>query len=167
MTKAITTFATVSSALLAGSPSPSVAFSPEAKFICERINEPLNSMQQLRSIGNPDLFADLLRLRDECAKNGWDGEDAEPVLAQTVQEMARLLRVLPNTNPMPTLGVEPDGHLTIEWYKSPRRLISISMSPDGFLHYAALIGTSKFFGREPFFGDLPDGILCLIVRIAN
>jgi len=48
------------------------------------------------------------------------------------------------------VGAESDGHITFEWYTSPRHILSISVSPDGKLHYAALIGSRKAYGTEDF-----------------
>lgn len=36
------------------------------------------------------------------------------------------------------------------------------VSPEGDLHYAALLGSSKVYGTEPFFGETPSRILELI-----
>ena len=61
--------------------------------------------------------------------------------------------------PAPTIGVEPDGHITFEWYRDPGRVLSVSIGPDGDLHYAALLGgVSRVNGTEPFFRDVPKEI---------
>ncbi|MFH0937823.1 MAG: hypothetical protein V1899_00835 [Planctomycetota bacterium] len=67
--------------------------------------------------------------------------------------------------PMPSVGAEPDGHVTLEWHHSSRRTLSVSVSPDGELHYAALFGASKVYGTEPFFGNVPKSILDLISQV--
>jgi hypothetical protein len=45
--------------------------------------------------------------------------------------------------------------------------LSVSVSPDGELHYAALLGLSKAYGTEPFFGEAPRPILDLIFRVGS
>jgi hypothetical protein len=65
------------------------------------------------------------------------------------------------------VGAEPDGHITLEWYRGPRWTLSVSVSPDGMLYYAALFGSSEVRGAEPFFGDVPDIILSLIRRVCK
>lgn len=66
---------------------------------------------------------------------------------------------------MPDIGAEADGQLTMEWYCSPRRTLSVSISSEGELHYAAMIGVSKAYGSEPFFGEIPEAIMNIINRI--
>jgi hypothetical protein len=41
----------------------------------------------------------------------------------------------------------------------------VSISPDGELHYAALLGSAKTSGTEPFVGDVPKVICDLIARV--
>jgi hypothetical protein len=75
------------------------------------------------------------------------------------------IEALPLSMPKPSAGAEPDGHLTLEWYQSPRRVASVSISPDGDLHYAALIGSARAFGTERFLGDVPRVVLDVIHRV--
>jgi hypothetical protein len=57
----------------------------------------------------------LRELFAQCRQPGWDGYNAEPVLAQTYQNADSVLSVLPTDLPVPTVGIEADGHLTLEW----------------------------------------------------
>jgi len=41
----------------------------------------------------------------------------------------------------------------------------VSVSPEGDLHYAALLGPNKAYGTELFFGEVPKAILDLIARV--
>ena len=66
---------------------------------------------------------------------------------------------------MPSIGAEPDGQITVEWYRSPQRTLSVSISPDGELHYAALLGSAKTCGTEPFTGAVPNVVADLIHRV--
>jgi len=77
----------------------------------------------------------------------------------------RFLESLPLGIQAPSIGVEPDGHITMEWYKAPRQTISVSVSPDGFLYYSALLGLRRANGAEPFFGDVPKIIVELIGKV--
>ena len=53
----------------------------------------------------------------------------------------RLIEALPHGFPSPTVTAEPDGYLNLEWYRNPRRLLSVSISPQSSLYWAALIGS--------------------------
>jgi hypothetical protein len=55
--------------------------------------------------------------------------------------------------------------LTFEWYRHPRWTLSVSVSPEGTLHYAGLFGTEDPRGSCPFFGETPENLLFLIRRV--
>ncbi|MCL4741158.1 MAG: hypothetical protein KJZ54_03055 [Phycisphaerales bacterium] len=157
--------ATMLPSLLAGTASGAV--SPEAQYIRQESEEAWRAFRESVTFGLEDLFADLWRLTNECARPGWDGYEAEPISPGSIDHAARLLRALPLGTPRPSVGAEPDGQVTLEWYSSPRRVLSVSVSPDGNLHYAALLGAVQQYGTEPFFGDLPAAILDLIRRVGR
>ncbi len=108
-----------------------------------------------------------LRARQEsCAKSGWDGHGAEPVSPQARDRAQLFLNSLPAGCPMPEIGAEPDGHLTLEWYRTPSRVLSVSVGPEGELNYAALVGdTSRRTGSEIFQNAVPGDLLHLIQQV--
>lgn len=103
----------------------------------------------------------------ECSAANWDGYNAYPIAADTYDFARQFLQALPLYSAPTSIGAEPDGHLTLEWYKSSRWLLSLSISPEGMLYYAALFGSSKQYGSEPFLGNVPLQILSLINRVAT
>lgn len=117
----------------------------------------------------PDQFADsyndLKQVFEECKQANWDGYGAMPVSEGTYKLAYEFLGILPLVIPSPSLGAEPDGHISLEWYRSPLQMLSVSISPEGELHYAALIGTSKQYGTEPFQGEAPKPIVDLVNRV--
>lgn len=121
----------------------------------------------------PDFYFSLLKRTlpelTELIKNsshpGWDGYNALPVSSQAYNVTLEFLRALPNTLPIPSVGADPDGHVTLEWYNNPHRTLSISVSPEGELHYAALLGPNKAYGTEIFYGSAPENIVELIQRV--
>ena len=74
-----------------------------------------------------------------------------------------LIESLPLGFPRPSVSAQPDGQLTLEWYRTPTRTLSLSIDPDGFIHYGGLFGPEKHFGTVPFLEGLSDRIL----RLAN
>lgn len=155
--------------------SPTLAFGqissravgPTASFIQQVSEEKREHLQLSVSLGlrASGVFDELLDVFEKNQQPGWDGESAEPVLLDAYVNAYRFLESLPPGVSAPSVGVEPDGHITLEWYKAPRRTLSVSVSPDGFLYFSALIGLRKFNGSEPFFGDAPKTILELIGKI--
>jgi hypothetical protein len=111
------------------------------------------------------VFSELCAVAEECQTPNWDAQGAAPVAEETYRAAYRFLESLPLGIAAPSIGAEPDGHLTLEWHKSLRRTLSVSVSPEGDLHYAALLGASKAYGTEPFLGDAPKAILDLIYRV--
>jgi hypothetical protein len=103
----------------------------------------------------------------ECSSANWDGYEAYPVTADTYDLARQFLKVLPPYSVPSSIGAEPDGHLTLEWHHSSRWLMSLSISPEGILYYAALFGTSRQYGSEPFLGNIPKPIMDLINRVAT
>jgi hypothetical protein len=84
---------------------------------------------------------------------------------QTLRNTYQLLESLPLGFPAPSIGAEPDGQLTLEWHRSPRRTLSVSVDGDGNLHYAALLGPNRAYGTEAFFGEFPDAIRQLVWKV--
>jgi len=151
------------SALLSSAATPAV--SGESQFIRRAMEQNWHSVRMTRTLGRADLFDELSDLAQECAAPGWDGYEAAAVAPTTVDEASRFLRSLPEAASRPTLGAEPDGQITVEWYVSPKRTLSVSVSAHGELHYAALIGSSRHFGTVPFLGECPEVIVELIERV--
>ena len=119
------------------------------------------SRSQLRQSAQESLAA----LYERCARPGWDGHQSDAVSHAAYSYAYRLMEALPAGLPLPALGAEPDGQITFEWHHASRRTLSVSISPSGDLHYAALLGSSRAYGTEAFFGELPHTILELIGRV--
>ncbi len=114
------------------------------------------------ALGKQAAYSELTNFWQECRSPNWDGYDAFPVREKTFENAYRFIQALPLGYPLPSVGAEPDGHLTLEWYRAPRWTLSVSVSPEGILYYAALFGNSDPRGSEPFFGTIPLSILDLI-----
>ena len=142
--------------------------SETAGFIAGQIDKSHQQLQGSYILGQlaKGSFDELFQVFDECRHANWDGYNAVPVSARTFQLTHEFLEALPLGMSAPAVGAEPDGHLTLEWYRSPRRMLSVSISPEGDLHYAALIGPSKYYGTEPFFGEVTQTIVDMISRIS-
>lgn len=102
----------------------------------------------------------------ECSEPDWDGHNAFPVDPDSYLLAKHFLLSLPLGIRRPSVGAEPDGMMTLEWYSGVRRTLSISFDPEGKLHYAALIGASRPYGTESFTDDVPQLLLELIRRVS-
>ena len=111
------------------------------------------------------LAADLDNVMLDCHKPGWDGYGAEAISLEAYWLAQRFIHRLPAGIPRPALSADPDGCVTFEWQVSPRRLLLVSVHPDYRIDYAALFGSAKNYGTEPFFDRLPTGLFDLIRRV--
>ncbi|MGB5973499.1 MAG: hypothetical protein WBG38_09270, partial [Nodosilinea sp.] len=93
---------------------------------------------------------ELATVWEECKIPNWDGYDALPVQSNALAYAYLFIEALPLGFPLPSVGAEPDGHLALEWYRHSRWILSVSVSPEGTLYYAALFGNSDVRGSEPF-----------------
>lgn len=112
-----------------------------------------------------DLREELSIVWQMCRQADWDGFGALPVTEDTLRNAYLFLESLPLGCPAPSVGAEPDGQLTFEWHRGSRRTLSVSVTSDGVLHYAALVGPNRAYGTEAFFGEAPEAILDLVRRI--
>ena len=141
--------------------------SDAARTVAELVQTSRQHLQRSFSLGleGKGVFNELFIVAEECQTGNWDAQGALPVTQDTYRTAYLFLESLPLGISAPSVGAEPDGHLTLEWHRSPRRTLSVSISPEGDLHYAALLGASKAYGTEPFLGDPPRAILDLIHRV--
>lgn len=117
------------------------------------------------AFGKSPAHSELYTILQACKAPNWDGYNALPVQGKTFQNAYIFIEALPLGYPLPSIGAEPDGHITLEWYHQPRWTLSVSISPEGILYYAALFGNSDVRGSDPFFGEIPKSILALIQRV--
>lgn len=147
--------------------SPAFGESEAAQFICQQAQQGRRRLQDSVSLGlrGSGVFDELFSVAEMCACPNWDGSGADPVEPEAFAAAYRFLESLPPGTPAPTIGVEADGQLTFEWHKGPRRTLSVSVSPEGELHYSALLGgANRAFGTESFLGEVPKAIVELIRR---
>ena len=111
------------------------------------------------------LCAELDNVMLDCHKPGWDGYGAEAISLEAYRLAQRFIHSLPVGIPRPSLSADPDGCVTFEWQVSPRRLVVVSVHPDYRIDYAALFGSAKSYGTEPFFDKFPTGFCDLIRRV--
>jgi hypothetical protein len=161
------TLATLDSPQLSYGGAPTRGAGPEARFIAKQSEEGRRRLREAHSIGlgAERAFEELFVVARECGTPNWDGYGAEAVQEETCWQAYHFLEALPLGIPVPTVGAEADGHLTLEWYRNPARVLSVSISPNGMLYYAALVGSSKRSGTEPFLGEVPEDILHIIRRV--
>ena len=148
----------------------SQGFSEDAEITTKQVEESRSRLQETNEseISIPDTIIELYHLYDECKTEGWDGAEAIAVMEETFQLAYRFLQLLPLGIEIPSIIVEQDGQIAFEWYRSPNRVLSVSIDPNGYLHFSALLGTHRNRnGTEPFVASLPIEIIRLITQVSN
>jgi hypothetical protein len=113
------------------------------------------------------LHDQLIDVFGECSEPNWDGVSAQAVTQQTLMIAFNLLRLMPKRFRNPTVAGESDGHVSFEWYVSPRRILNLSISPEGKLHWAALIGSEDPRGSCQFYDEIPKTLEYLLGRVCR
>jgi hypothetical protein len=138
-----------------------------AVFVRKQTGDALKVLCDTLSLsdGRGSVLEELAVLAESCAQPGWDGYGGESVSRGTLCNARAFVEALPQGAPMPTVGAEPDGHLTLEWYRNPNWVLSVSISPENNLYYAAILGCAKTHGEEPFLGRIPGSLLQIMERL--
>src|SRR6266404_6219955 len=130
---------------------PSYGFSDEAQAIAQAAERQKRKLRDTATLGNAAAFDELGNVWEECKNSNWDGYNAPAVTQDTLRNAYVFLESLPHGIPAPSIAAEPDGELALEWHRSARRTLSVSVTADGNLHYAALFGPNRVYGTEVFF----------------
>jgi len=102
---------------------------------------------------------------EEAAVPNWDGYGAAPVSAAARAWAEFVVSLLPTTLPPPEVAPDPDGELTLEWYRGPGRVFAFSIRPDGRLSYAGMFGRATSHGTEFLENELPRAITRNLARL--
>lgn len=140
-----------------------------AGFVAQEREKVFEILQMSNTLGfaAKGTFQQLDEIFEECSSAGWDGDRAKPISSEVLQCAKLFLRSFPLGIEAPEIGAEPDGALTLEWYRSPDRVISISINPGGWLYYAAIIGATRRHGLDFALFDVSDDLLGLILQVTR
>jgi hypothetical protein len=117
------------------------------------------------SLGGQEASLEELRgvLRD-CGLSDWDGYEAESVSLESYERAKRVILSLPFDVSQPEISADPNGEISLEWYRSPSRVFSVSVGSSNELNYAGLFGASRAYGTEVFHDEIPPVVLSHIKR---
>lgn len=113
-------------------------------------------------------LSELNLLASECRMPDWDGYGAEPVDGNALRTARDIIRSLPDNLPLPSLSIEPDGCVSLDWLPSRSRTFTLSAGRTDRLPYAWIEGTDRGHAVAKFSdGQLPSRILEEIKRICS
>src|ERR1043165_1900488 len=113
-------------------------------------------------------ISQIWSLAADCAKPGWDGNDAESINRCACAIAADFIRALPDSVPLPEPAPDPDVSFSLDWIQSRSRLFSMSVGAGERLAFAWLDGTGKGHGTALFDGNgVPPVVFEALRRIVN
>lgn len=149
-------------ATLACTAAPALGFSAESRYVSGRLEELRERLCESRAIGVQATLDDLDALAEECGVRDWNGQDAEPVSDASLAHCRRLIRVLGARASQASLGANSRGWVTMQWGPSAHWTLSLAMTDDGWIHWAAMFGSVREYGTAPFLGSVPKSLADLI-----
>jgi len=103
---------------------------------------------------------------EKCSVANWDGYNAQPISREAFFEASKLLRILPNSFPVPDIGPEPDGGIGLEWYKEKWFSFIVSVNGKNIITYVGRFGKNNhFYGTESYNNSVPEIILNGLKRL--
>ena len=112
------------------------------------------------------LLKEISDIWVECSKPNWDGYGAFPVNPNAISEAIDFAKLVPSWLPQPEVAAEPDGAIGFEWNAGNDRVFVASVSGNGIIVYAGLLGPgNKAHGTTVFGGRTPNDIFQFVSRV--
>jgi hypothetical protein len=67
-----------------------------------------------------------------------------------------LLHLIPEGLKSPSVWVDTDGEIVVEWIAARDVMLSASIGAGGVVSYAALLGARKYRGKDYILGSIPE-----------
>jgi hypothetical protein len=101
----------------------------------------------------------------EACQPGWDGYEAAPACYDSYLKAKKLIKALPANIPAPEVAVDPDGEISLEWFRTPSRAFSVSIGSEDSLTYAGIFGSARARGIETLNFEIPRVVLDNLRRL--
>jgi len=138
----------------------------DAAYITDSCNAEIQIQSQQTATGyNHELEGSLATALKDGSSAEWLADGNQQIQASTIMFAKAFIESLPVNFQSPTIEPEPDGDISIEWYKEKRRLLSASISSVGSIEWAALLGSEDPRGTITFTGKAPETIVFYLSSI--
>lgn len=121
----------------------------------------MRKRQQDRS----EVLEQLYTTFTACREPGWDGYSAAPISYDAYIKAKQFVDTWPANLPLPEVSADPDGEVSLEWYRSPKRVFSVSIGPNDEITYAGICDRNKAHGTETFQTQIPKVVLEHVSRV--
>ena len=95
-----------------------------------------------------NLLATLAEIKLECQMPGWDGYAAKAVSPETVEELEKLLKLLPSYVPAPYIAPAPTGAIVLEWRIGRDQAFALSVKGKGVINYHVVLLNAEEEGNK-------------------
>lgn len=144
---------TVSAALclgyaFAGYTEPTSAISHEAHLVGQAASQVMRGRQSSESLFGPK--AQVLSRLTLTVRDLYVDDDQDAVLPGAFRNASLLLVALPDDLPLPEIGIDPDGAISLTWLMSRSRMFSVSVNRSERMAYAWLDGSDRGHAVDRF-----------------
>ena len=124
----------------------------------------MSSIKQIQSATStgeyPDaeresLKTEVYNLLKEAGSEDWDGEDALPLMPETVAIAQKLIDEFPCYISRPDVAATPHGEVDFDWVTDRDVMLTVSVCPSKAIAFAGLFNGTQVRGSEEWKGTLP------------
>jgi len=113
------------------------------------------------------VLAELDEVHLEASREGWDGYGALPLNPASYDFVIRFLNALPAAAPLPEVGADADGEVSLDWVFGERKALSVSIGPTGRCTFAWMLGQSTSRGTVWIDDEIPAQIAFALGQLAR
>ena|SRR5688572_10515891 len=115
-----------------------------------------------------EVLAELETVRTEASFVGWNGYGGRPMLPAAYQQARQFLQALPTTSPMPEIGVDSEGEVTLDWVFGHKSALTVSVGGAGRCTFAWIRGLRTQRGTEWLDNDgIPSPIVSALSQLVR
>jgi len=121
-------------------------------------------VKAVRGIRGQRYYTAVFELIDLFAETNNDSKEL-PVDPRAFARARDLLERLPNGFAVPEIGIDPDGEIALDWIRSNRTLVSVSVGAFGNLSYAAHLRDGTAHGEIKLRDGFPPALTDVLRRL--
>lgn len=108
----------------------------------------------------------LQSIGEKANYEGWSGADSRSVQRDALRITGNLLLGLPTSLPLPEIGADSEGEVTLDWVSSSNQHLTLSIDMHGRILFAGRVGTERITpGEIRYTQGFPYPIEALLVRM--
>ena len=112
-----------------------------------------------------DRSALMDQLTDAICEYRGEIQHLPPAVLDSYLKAQQVIAALPHDIPDPVIEIDPDGEVSLDWWRGSRQCLSLSISGEGRITIAGLLGHEQVRERAPFIDQMPTTIISQIRRV--